>query len=72
MIGRKFVKQLRLRGGRSEMITTRFELDGRGQLVEHVTMEVQERPTFTASMQAPVLQSSQSAQRAASTADAKG
>ena len=65
MIGREFVKHLRLRGGRIEIITTRFELDKRGQLIEHVTIEVQEKPTFTASLQMPPRKSAESAQRAA-------
>lgn len=40
MIGRTFYKRLRLPNGRSECVTTRFELDeATGQLVEHVTMQ---------------------------------
>lgn len=39
MIGREFVKRLRLLHGRSETIKTRFELDKAGGLVEHVTVE---------------------------------
>jgi hypothetical protein len=40
MIGRTFYKRLRLLNGRSETVTTRFELDeATGQLVEHVTMQ---------------------------------
>jgi hypothetical protein len=39
-IGRTFYKRLRLLNGRSETVTTRFELDeATGQLVEHVTMQ---------------------------------
>jgi hypothetical protein len=47
-MGRKFVKQLRLRYGRIETITTRFELAADGQLVEHVTIETYDRPTYPA------------------------
>jgi len=39
MIDRTFFKRLRLLAGRSETITTRFELDGTGRLVEHVTVQ---------------------------------
>jgi hypothetical protein len=40
IIGRTFYKRLRLPNGRSECVTTRFELDEEtGQLVEHVTMQ---------------------------------
>jgi hypothetical protein len=40
MIGRTFYKRLRLLNGRSETVTTRFELDeATGRLVEHVTMQ---------------------------------
>ena len=65
MIGRQFVKQLRWRGGRIEIITTRFELVADGQLIEHVTIGVQERPTFTAALQMPPVKSAGPAQRAA-------
>jgi hypothetical protein len=44
MIGREFVRRLRWSHGRIETVTTRFELDEQGQLIEHVIMEVQERP----------------------------
>ena len=43
MIGREFFKRLRLMGGRSETIRTRFELDGLGRLVEHVVIETHDR-----------------------------
>jgi hypothetical protein len=43
MIGREFLKRLRLVGGRSETIRTRFELDGLGRLVEHVVIETHDR-----------------------------
>jgi len=43
MIGREFLKRLRLMGGRSETIRTRFELDGLGRLVEHVVLETHDR-----------------------------
>jgi hypothetical protein len=36
MIGREFVKQLRLRHGRIETIRTRFERVADGQLVEYL------------------------------------
>ena len=44
MIGREFVKRLRLLHGRSETIKTRFELDKAGGLVEHVTIETHDKP----------------------------
>jgi hypothetical protein len=48
MIGRTFYKRLRLLNGRSEIVTTRFELDeATGQLVEHITMQ-----TYNARFQA--------------------
>jgi hypothetical protein len=43
MIGREFLKRLRLMGGRSETIRTRFELDSLGRLVEHVVLETHDR-----------------------------
>ena len=45
MIGREFRKRLRLVQGRSETITTRYELDKAGRLIEHVTLETNERRT---------------------------
>ena len=39
MIGREFVKHLRLPFGRSELIRTRFQLNEQGKLVEHVSLE---------------------------------
>jgi len=48
MIGRDFRKRRRLLYGRSETITTRYELDNAGRLVEHVTLETNERRTSTA------------------------
>ena len=45
MIGREFVKRLRLLHGRSETIKTRFELDKAGGLVEHVTVETHDKPS---------------------------
>jgi hypothetical protein len=50
MMGREFVKQLRLRGGLVETIRTRFELNDAGQLVEHVTLETHERSSFPVTM----------------------
>ena len=47
MIGREFRKRLRLLQGRSETITTRFELDDGGNLVEHVSLETHDRRTGT-------------------------
>ena len=44
MIGREFVKRLRLLHGRSETVTTRFELDKARGLVEHVTVETHDKP----------------------------
>lgn len=45
MIGRDFRKRVRLLEGRSETITTRFELNDTGSLVEHVSMETHDRRT---------------------------
>ena len=45
MIGREFRKRLRLLQGRSETITTRFELTDTGRLVEHVSLETHDRRT---------------------------
>lgn len=45
MIGREFVKRLRLLHGRSEIVKTRFELDKAGRLVEHVTVETHHKPS---------------------------
>jgi hypothetical protein len=53
VIGREFVKHLRLRHGRIETIRTRFEFSNQGRLVEHVTVETHERPTFLAAMTSP-------------------
>ena len=50
MIGREFVKHLRLRHGRIETIKTRFELNKGGEPVEHVTVETHDRPTFLTTM----------------------
>jgi hypothetical protein len=47
MIGRDFRKRLRLLPGRSETITTRYELDESGRLVEHVSLETHDRRTGT-------------------------
>lgn len=44
MIGRVFVKRLRLLFGRSETIKTRFELDEAGRLVEHIVVETHDMP----------------------------
>jgi hypothetical protein len=45
MIGREFRKRLRLVQGRSETITTRFELTDGGRLVEHISVETHDRRT---------------------------
>src|SRR6516165_3822409 len=45
MIDREFRKRLRLLQGRSETITTRFELTDAGRLVEHVSLETHDRRT---------------------------
>jgi hypothetical protein len=45
MIGREFKRRLRLLQGRSETITTRFELTDAGHLVEHISMETHDRRT---------------------------
>ena len=47
MIGREFRKRLRLLRGRSETITTRFELTDAGRLIEHVSLETHDRRTGT-------------------------
>lgn len=47
MIGREFRKRVRLLLGRSETITTRFELTDDGCLVEHVSLETHDRRTGT-------------------------
>jgi hypothetical protein len=48
MIGREFIKHLRLRHGGIETIRTRFELNKDGVLVEHVRVETHYGPTFLA------------------------
>ena len=53
MIGREFIKHLRLRHGGIETIRTRFELNKDGALVEHVTVETHFRPTFLAAKPLP-------------------
>jgi hypothetical protein len=45
MIGREFRRRLRLLQGRSETITTRFELTDTGHLVEHISLETHDRRT---------------------------
>ena len=45
MIGREFRRRLRLLQGRSETITTRFELTDTGHLVEHISLETRDRRT---------------------------
>ena len=45
MIGREFRRRLRLLRGRSETITTRFELTDAGRLVEHVSLATHDRRT---------------------------
>ncbi len=47
MIGRDFYKRLRLLNGRSENITTRFNFNSTGRLVEHVTVETHDRLKFS-------------------------
>jgi hypothetical protein len=44
VLGRDFLKRLRLLKGRSEIIRTRFELDeSNGRLIEHVTLETHDQ-----------------------------
>jgi len=43
MIGREFVKHLRLLARRSEIIRTKFQLNEQGKLVEHVTVETHDQ-----------------------------
>jgi hypothetical protein len=45
MIGREFVKRVRLLHGRSETVKTRFELDKAGRLIEHVAVETHDKPS---------------------------
>jgi len=45
MIGREFRRRLRLLRGRTQVITTRFELTDSGRLVEHVALETHDRRT---------------------------
>jgi len=47
VIGREFRKRIRLLPGRSETITTRFELTIGGELVEYVSLETHDRRTGT-------------------------
>jgi hypothetical protein len=47
MIGREFRRRLRILQGRSETITTRFELTDAGSLVEHISLETHDRRTGT-------------------------
>jgi hypothetical protein len=64
MIGREFVKQLRLRNGRIETIRTRFELVANGQLVEHITIETHDRPTYPAKLKlAPAEEATEAVKR---------
>jgi hypothetical protein len=44
MIGREFLKRLRLLNGRHETIKTRYELSDSLGLVEHVELETHDRP----------------------------
>jgi hypothetical protein len=44
MLGREFVKRIRLLLGRTETIRTRFDLDKEGVLVEHVVLETRDPP----------------------------
>jgi hypothetical protein len=39
MLGREFVKRIRLLMGRTETVRTRFDLNNDGVLVEHVVVE---------------------------------
>jgi hypothetical protein len=61
MIGRTFYKRFRLLNGKSETVTTRFELDETtGRLVEHVTLQTHEVP-----LQGTAARSARAARRAA-------
>ena len=53
MIGREFVKWLRLLQGRAESIKTRFELNKDGELVEHVILETHDRQNDPKASRAP-------------------
>ena len=43
-IGQELVKRLRLLHGRCESITTGFEVDAAGRLIEHVIVQTHEAP----------------------------
>jgi hypothetical protein len=59
MIGRTFYRRVRLLNGRSETVTTRFEIDeATGQLVEHVTMQTNDARDCRGSRRAPPLRTS--------------
>jgi hypothetical protein len=47
MLGREFVKRIRLLMGRTETVRTRFDLDKNGALVEHVVLETHDKPNNT-------------------------
>jgi hypothetical protein len=53
MMGREFVKWLRLLHGRTESIKTRFELNTDGQLVEHVIVETHDGQSDPKALKAP-------------------
>jgi hypothetical protein len=44
MIGRQFVKRIKLLFGRTETIKTTFELNKAGQLVENIVVETHDPP----------------------------
>jgi hypothetical protein len=44
MLGREFVKRIRLLMGRTETVKTRFDLNKDGTLVEHVALETHDAP----------------------------
>jgi hypothetical protein len=53
VIGREFIKKMKLLNGRSETIMNRYEMDKAGRLVEHVQLETHDRPKGTLDAPAP-------------------
>jgi hypothetical protein len=45
MIGREFVKRIKLLFGRTETIRTTFDLNKAGKLVENIVVETHDAPT---------------------------
>jgi hypothetical protein len=47
MLGREFVKRIRLLMGRTETVKTRFDLNENGVLTEHVVLETHDKLSGT-------------------------